>query len=118
MNVTISRVANGMIEAVLEAGTDAPDLMTLNLGDTVIGPVELGQPSPDGTYPLTAAIPAHVISDGITLLTIKGAGAPDPLAHVTIVAGQPMDSDLHSEVALLRAELDLLKAAFRRKFRT
>jgi hypothetical protein len=51
----------------------------------------------------------------------RGADLPDPqretgetLAHFTIITGVPMEDDLRAEVDLLRAELDMLKRAFRR----
>ena len=36
------------------------------------------------------------------------------LASFTLVAGVPLEEDLRAEISLLRAELDLLKKAFRR----
>ena len=36
------------------------------------------------------------------------------LASFTVVMGQPLDEDIRAEMALLRAELDMLKRAFRR----
>ena len=38
----------------------------------------------------------------------------DALAHETIIAGEVLDEDVRAEVMLLRAELDMLKRAFRR----
>ena len=32
----------------------------------------------------------------------------------TVIAGVPLDEDVRAEISLLRAELDLLKRAFRR----
>jgi len=36
------------------------------------------------------------------------------LAHFTIITGMPLEADIRAEVDLLRAELDMLKRAFRR----
>lgn len=68
-------------------------------------------------------LPARAVSEGLqTLLLIADPGeAPEgvrpgarPLARLPILAGRPLDDDLQTEVAMLRAELDLLKREFRR----
>jgi hypothetical protein len=45
---------------------------------------------------------------------VREAGSGATLGHFTIVAGVPLEADLRAEVDLLRAELDMLKKAFRR----
>ena len=45
---------------------------------------------------------------------IRNRGTGETLAHFTIITGVPMEDDLRAEVDLLRAELDMLKRAFRR----
>ena len=45
---------------------------------------------------------------------IEDAATGDALAHETIFAGELVEDDIRAEVSLLRAELDLLKRAFRR----
>ena len=41
-------------------------------------------------------------------------GGGTKLGHFSIIAGEALGEDLHAEVELLRAELDMLKRAFRR----
>ena len=36
------------------------------------------------------------------------------IGHVSLLAGEALGDDIRAEVALLRAELDMLKRAFRR----
>lgn len=57
-------------------------------------------------------LPLAVLSEGVQTVVFRVAG--EVLATVTLVAGAPLDEDLRAEIALLRAELDLLKRAFRR----
>jgi len=38
----------------------------------------------------------------------------DKLGHFTIITGVAMEDDIRAEMDLLRAELDMLKRAFRR----
>ncbi|MEL6642404.1 MAG: hypothetical protein AAFQ79_00605 [Pseudomonadota bacterium] len=59
-------------------------------------------------------IPASVLSEGVQTILIKDQATDDTLANITLVAGTPLEEDLTAEIALLRAELDMLKRAFRR----
>jgi len=87
-------------------------------GDAVISESVEGQANNvDGFIDISFQIPADVISDGVLFLEIKRTLTSEALGSTTIVAGQPLDYDLHSEVAALRAELDMLKTAFRAKAR-
>lgn len=80
------------------------------------GPVE-------GPWRMRADLPGRVISDGVqTLLLCPAMGAagdavgPDApvIGRLDIRAGKPVEPDLLAEIALLRAEMDLMKREFRR----
>lgn len=74
-----------------------------------------------GPWKIEADLPGSVISDGVhTLLLVAcaegatpGPGAP-VLGRLDLRAGQPFAEDVLAEIALLRAELDLMKREFRR----
>ena len=51
---------------------------------------------------------------GVVRQVIERAANGETLGHVTLIAGDPLAEDLLAEVDLLRAELDMLKRAFRR----
>lgn len=118
--VMIQRVHAGQVEALFvpSRSQPAPPDLALMRGDETLAPVQVLPARDDGAIPLRAAIPAAVITDGVTVLSIQVAGSTDVLAHVTLVAGDALAEDLVAEVALLRAELDLLKAAVRRQARS
>lgn len=67
----------------------------------------------DGHYRVTAELPGSVLSDGVQVIAIRGADGSD-LGHLSFVAGEALDQDFRAELALLRAEVELLKHAFRR----
>lgn len=69
-------------------------------------------PAGPGRFAVAAPVPASVLGDGVTTLSLM-AGA-DVLAHLHIAAGQPVEADLRADIALIRAELDLLKRELRR----
>ncbi len=68
----------------------------------------------EGAWLMRVPVPQDTLSDGLQtyLVTDRDTGAK--LGHFTILAGEIPADDLRAEVALLRAELDLLKKAFRR----
>jgi hypothetical protein len=89
-----------------------PEIEVLSGGTAVPGTAL--RPDGKGAWVLAVPIPADRLGDGIAgfLVAEKDGGAQ--LAEFTIAAGDPADDDLRAEVALLRAELDLVKKALRR----
>jgi hypothetical protein len=67
--------------------------------------VSLAAPSAPGRWPVAVPIPASLLSDGVQTFVVR---------EVTIVTGVPLEDDIRAEIDLLRAELDMLKKAFRR----
>lgn len=59
-------------------------------------------------------LPTSILSEGVQTVLIKDQSSDETLANITMVAGTPLEEDLTAEIALLRAELDMLKRAFRR----
>lgn len=68
-------------------------------------------------WELEADIPAEAIDEGLVTFVILREGDDSPLASFSILAGEPLAPDIRVELDLLRAELDLLKRAFRRHMR-
>lgn len=92
------------------AGGGAPPDVTLHLkGETLTN--AKAEPAGEGAYTLTAALPAHAIGDGVSVIEFRVGD--ETLARYPVSAGEALASDLTAEVASLRAELDQLKKAFR-----
>ncbi|TRW97396.1 hypothetical protein FNJ84_07725 [Paracoccus sp. M683] len=79
-------------------------------------------PAADGEWRVSAGISSDLLSDGLQCFLLmaeppeagpEGAGA-EHLASLTVLAGVPLDQDIHAEVELLRAEIDMLKREMRR----
>lgn len=70
-----------------------------------------------GIAPFALALPPEILADGLQTVTLRLRDAPDIQAHLSIVAGSALDGDLATELDQLRAEVELLKAAFRRHCR-
>lgn len=67
-----------------------------------------------GAWLLAVPVPATALGDGIATFLLTDTATGTALASFTVAAGEPADDDMRAELALLRAELDMLKKAFRR----
>lgn len=73
--------------------------------------------APDGggqQWLLTFAVPAECLSDGTQLFIVSDTVRDEAVGQFTIQCGPAIEAELAADVELLRAELDLLKRAFRR----
>jgi hypothetical protein len=112
LTLTQTRIANGVWEGVLTGAVGAAALEASHQGRRLEGLTVAPVPGQSGTHEVKLPIPASVLSEGVQTLLIEAGG--EVLASLTLVAGQPLEEDLRAEISLLRAELDLLKKAFRR----
>jgi hypothetical protein len=71
-------------------------------------------PERSGEWLVQVPVPAELLSEGVQTFLIRNMATGEKLQHFTIITGVAMEDDLRAEVELLRAELDLLKRAFRR----
>ena len=73
------------------------------------------EPSPDAQgWLVSLPIPPELITDGVTTILLTDDTTGDRLFVITLLAGDAVAEDIRAEVDLLRAELDMLKRAFRR----
>ena len=112
--LTAIRMRNALWEGRLNgaAAGARPDIRVTLLDRPVEG-VTLTE-GEAGEWLVTVAIPAEAISDGVQTFLIRNGADDSKLGHFTLIAGETMADDLRAEVELLRAELDMLKRAFRR----
>jgi hypothetical protein len=111
-----SRIAAGRWTGLVQTvANPAPDFAVTCEGRVLPGLV-VTQVSA-GVLRLELPLPADVVVDGLQVFLVGLAGAGAPLGRFVLFAGQPAEGDMMAEIALLRAELDLLKAAFRRHCR-
>ena len=117
MRLTATRLRGGVWEAMLSApgATALPGIEAEHLGRPVSGVSVSPVPGQDGVFALRIPIPPDAVADGVQTIVIRSAGAAgETLGHVAVIAGTAIEDDLRAEVELLRAELDMLKRAFRR----
>ena len=76
--------------------------------------LEVRQGDRPGRFVLRLPLPMQIMSDGAHVVLIRDRDTDAVLATETILAGDTLVEDIRAEMALLRAELDMLKRAFRR----
>ena len=109
----------GVWHGVLTAkdrGAEAPEVAVTHLGQKVEG-VTIAPQETAGHWRLEVPIPPEAVADGVQTLLISEAESGAELGHVTLIAGEALGDDIRAEMDLLRAELDMLKRAFRRHCR-
>ena len=111
MKLEMSRIRAGRWEAVVGETPEAPAISILHQEQALSG-LEVVQ---DGAerWKLSLPIPAELLSDGVQTFVVLGAEG-QRLTQFTFITGVPLEDDIRAEVDLLRAELDMLKRAFRR----
>ncbi len=90
-----------------------PDIEVTHLDFPVDG-VEVEQDRVEECWYVRVPIPQDRIADGVQTFVIKDRREDSPLGSFSIVAGDALAEDIRAELSLLRAELDMLKKAFRR----
>lgn len=111
----VARISAGrwLAEVVTSPGGEAPAIEVWHQ-ETRLDGVETGPAAAAGRWTVSVPIPAALLSDGVQTFVVREAGTGATLGHFSIVAGAPLEADLRAEIDLLRAELDMLKKAFRR----
>lgn len=108
-----TQISNGVWEGVLSAVKgDALEIEARHSGRVIEGVKIEPMPGKAGCFAVRVPIPSWALNDGVQTFVLSLSD--EILAQVTIVAGVPLDQDIRAELNLLRAELELLKRAFRR----
>ncbi len=116
LTLTKTRLFAGVWEGVLtsQAARSAPPSLTVSHQNTAISGVEVAATGADREWIVRIAIPADLIADGVQTFVVTDTDAGETLSSFAILAGDALAEDIRSEMDLLRAELDMLKRAFRR----
>lgn len=114
LSLTKTFLRNGIWEGIISGATAGkPDISVLYL-DQPVDKVALTEGPQDDQWTLRIPVPGHAIADGVQTIVVFDAADDAKLGHFTLIAGDPLADDIRAEVELLRAELDMLKRAFRR----
>lgn len=113
LTLTKTKLISGVWEGELTGvvGDEAPTLGVTHLTKPVEG---LAITQEDGRWFVRVPVPVDLIADGVQTFVISDTQSGDTLASFTLLAGEALSEDIRAEMNLLRAELDMLKRAFRR----
>jgi hypothetical protein len=112
--LTKTRIRAGVWEGVLSGSPSQPVLDVLHLEQPLDGFTITAVPDREGDWLVRVPIPVEVLSEGVQTFIIRNRASGEKLQHFTVITGVAMEDDMRAEVDLLRAELDMLKRAFRR----
>jgi hypothetical protein len=107
-----SHIRAGRWEGVLTGHEQAPEVEVIHLEQAL--PDVVVAAAPEGGWRISVPIPAALLNDGVQVFLVRDRGTGAQLGAFTLVTGVPPDEDFRAEIELLRAELDMLKRAFRR----
>lgn len=116
LTLTKIRLSNGVWEGRISGGDTGgtrPDIR-VTLHDQPVEGVELTEGPDPGDWDIRITVPGHAVADGVQVFLISDAASDSKLGDFALIAGEAASDDLRAEVELLRAELDMLKRAFRR----
>lgn len=119
LKLTRIRFFEGVWEGLLEdpaPGAGDPAIRVL-LADRPIEGVTLEEKAEPGRWQLRFPVPARLLGDGCHTFVFVDASTGEVLERFSIIAGEALGEDIRAEVDMLRAELDMLKRAFRRHCR-
>ena len=108
-----NRLTAGVWEGTLTGPPEAAPVLVLRHGDEIVPGMTVDFSS-DGIWAVRVPVPTELINDDVQTFSVVDETSGATLNSFTIFAGEQMSGALHVEVDLLRAELDILKRAFRK----
>lgn len=114
LQLTKTKFAQGVWQGIItQPGTDEPQIEATFENARIEG-ITLSHNPEANHWLVSVPIPAEAIADGVHCIIIRDRTTDEGLGHIGLIAGDAIGDDIRAEVDLLRAELDMLKRAFRR----
>lgn len=117
LSLVKTHIHAGIWEGVLTGGLGtghAPEIEVIHLEQPIKTVAVIADTQSPGSWNVKIAIPPELMSDGVQTYIIRDKLDGEKLGSFTVVTGEPLEDDIRGEIDLLRAELDMLKRAFRR----
>lgn len=114
LQLTKTAMKEGVWQGIITGmGEDAPQIEVTH-ENTVVRTITLTHNQSADHWTLSVQIPPQAIADGVQTLIIRDVETDTKIGHITLICGEVLGDDILAEMDLLRAELDMLKRAFRR----
>lgn len=113
LNLVKDRLRGGVWEGTLTGPAGTEPILVLRHNDQVVPGLTLSAQEA-GTWAVRVPVAVDLIDDEFRTFVIVDETTDTILSSFSVFAGDHLAGDLQADVDLLRAELDLLKRAFRK----
>ena len=119
LTLSQTRFRNGLWEGRIEGKPTygGRPMVEVRLFDEELEDVVLTEGERPNTWNLSIPVPTRALGEGVQTFVVYDKMEEETLGRFCLIGGEPASDDLRAEVELLRAELDMLKRAFRRHCR-
>lgn len=114
LELTKTKMMQGVWQGLITGAKDVRPTLDVTHLEAAVQGITLEHNAEADHWQLTVPIPAEAIADGVQTILIKDRVTGEKLGHISLLAGEALGDDIRAEMDLLRAELDMLKRAFRR----
>jgi hypothetical protein len=114
LKLTKTRMLEGVWQGIITGSGEAKPEITVTHGNTTVPNFKLVRNEADDHWSLTLPVPASAVADGIQIILVTDRDTDQKIGDVVIIGDDITSIDLRAEMELLRAELEMLKRAFRR----
>ena len=116
LKLTKTRMLEGMWQGIITGSGDTKPDIAVTHGNADVPDFKLVKSDTADHWSLTIPVPASAIADGIQVIVVTDNDAGQKIGDVVIIGDEVTNIDQRAELELLRAELDMLKRAFRRHY--
>jgi hypothetical protein len=114
LNLTKTRMLEGMWQGIITGAGDTKPDIAVSHANTNVPDFQLFRDEAANHWVLTIPVPATAVADGIQTILIVDRLADVKIGEIVLIGDDLSNGGLQAEMELLRAELDMLKRAFRR----
>lgn len=114
MKLTSTLMHHGVWEGVIDnGGKGVPQVDVHHLGQA-LEDLTITELPETGQWQMRVQVPVSALSDGVQTFVVSDREDGETIGQFHLIAGEALGDDLRVQVDMLRAELDMLKRAFRR----
>lgn len=114
LELTKTTMKMGIWQGIITGAGGVEPQIEVVFQETPVPGVSVAAHGTEGAWMLNVPVPPDAIADGVQTLLIRDAARDEQIGFITLLAGDVLGDDIRAEMDLLRAELDMLKRAFRR----
>lgn len=114
LQLTKTKLKQGVWQGLITGAGDVRPALDVRHADAPVEGIKLDHNPDADHWTLSIPIPAEAVSDGVQTLVVVDKVTEQSIGQVTLIGGEAVGDDIRAEISLLRAELDMLKRAFRR----